>query len=48
MSFPLEAAVERAGLDGGRLRLMGLLERIHDRPAYRRAVEHGDPYRFAR
>ena len=46
-SFPLEAAVEHAGLDASRPRLMGLLERIHHRPAYRRAVERGGPYRFA-
>ena len=48
MSFPLEAAVERAGLDASRPRLMNFLERIHGRPAYRRAVERGGPYRFAR
>ena len=48
MSFPLEAAVERAGLDASRPQLMGFLERIHDRPAYHRALERGGPYRFAR
>ena len=48
MSFPLEAAVERAGLDASRPKLMGFLERIHARPAYRRALERGGPYRFAR
>ena len=31
MSFPLEAAVSRAGLNAGRPRLSGFLERIHAR-----------------
>ncbi|MGH8667615.1 MAG: glutathione S-transferase family protein, partial [Burkholderiales bacterium] len=35
MSFPLEAAVVRGGLDAKRPRLMAFLERIHARPAYR-------------
>lgn len=39
LSFPLETAVARAGLDAKRPRLMGFLERIHARPAYRRAME---------
>jgi glutathione S-transferase len=48
MSYPLEAAAARGGLDAGRPRLMGFLERIHARPAYRRALETGGPYAFAR
>jgi glutathione S-transferase len=44
MSFPLEAAVSRAGLNAGRPRLWGFLERIHARDAYRRALERGGPY----
>ncbi|MEJ0036730.1 MAG: glutathione S-transferase [Gammaproteobacteria bacterium] len=44
MSFPLETAVARAGLDQTRPRLMGWLRRVHARPAYRRAVERGGPY----
>jgi glutathione S-transferase len=36
MSFPLEAARARGGLDEKRPRLMRFLERIHSRPAYRR------------
>ncbi|MFZ5550181.1 MAG: glutathione S-transferase family protein [Pseudomonadota bacterium] len=48
MSFPLEAAAQRAGLDASRPRLMGFLKRIHARPAYRRALERGGPYDFAR
>ena len=47
MSFPLEAAVHRAGLDAGRPRLMAFLDRIHARPAYRKALERGGPYSFA-
>jgi glutathione S-transferase len=47
MSFPLEAAAQRAGLDASRPRLMAFLKRIHDRPAYRRALERGGPYSFA-
>lgn len=44
MSFPLEAAVARGGLDEKRPRLMGFLRRIHERPAYRRAIERGGAY----
>src|SRR5437899_7627 len=44
MSFPLEAATARGGLDASRPNLMGFLERIHARPAYRRALERGGPY----
>ena len=47
MSFPLEAAAQRAGLDAKRPKLMDWLARIHARPAYRRALERGGPYRFA-
>jgi glutathione S-transferase len=48
MSFPLEAARARGGLDAKRPRLMGFLERIHARPAYRRAVEKGGAYALMR
>jgi len=48
MSFPLEAAAQRAGLDAGRPRLWAFLQRIHARPAYRRALERGGPYSFAK
>jgi glutathione S-transferase len=47
LSFPLEAASVRGGLDQTRPNLFGFLERIHARPAYRRALEKGGPYRFA-
>jgi glutathione S-transferase len=46
MSFPLEAAAARAGLDAGRPRLMAFLDRIHARAAYRRALERGGPYSY--
>ena len=44
MSFPLEAAQARGGLDAQRPRLMAWLERVHARPAYRQALERGGPY----
>ncbi len=47
MSFPLEAATARAGLDASRPRLMDFLSRIHARPAYQRAVERGGEYSVA-
>ena len=46
MSFPLEAAAQRAGLDASRPRLFAFLQRIHGRAAYRRALERGGPYSF--
>jgi len=48
MSFPLEAAASRAGLDSSRPRLTSFLSRIHARPAYKRALEKGGPYDFVR
>ena len=47
MSFPLEAAAQRAGLDQSRPHLWRFLQRIHARPAYRKALERGGPYDFA-
>jgi glutathione S-transferase len=44
MSFPVEAAAARAGLDARRPRLMDYLARIHARPAYQRALAQGGPY----
>ena len=46
MSFPVEAAASRAGLNASRPRLMAFLDRIHTRPAYKRALERGGPYAF--
>jgi len=48
MSFPLEAARARGGLDEKRPRLMDFLQRIHARPAYQRAVERGGAYALMR
>ena len=47
MSFPLEAAVSRGGLDAGRPHTMAWLEKIHARPAYQKALERGGPYAYA-
>lgn len=47
MSFPLEAAASRAGLDRSRPHLMKFLETIHARPAYRRALDKGGEYAYA-
>jgi glutathione S-transferase len=47
LSFPLEAARDRAGLDRTRPKLMDFLARIHARPAYRRALDAGGAYRYA-
>ena len=47
MSFPVEAAAQRAGLDASRPKLMNFLKKIHARPGYRKALERGGPYSFA-
>jgi glutathione S-transferase len=47
MSFPIEAAKQRAGLDASRPKLIQFLKKIHARPAYQRALERGGPYSFA-
>jgi len=46
MSFPLEAAASRGGLNASRPKLMAFLERIHAREAYKRALERGGRYDF--
>ena len=46
MSFPLEIAVSRAGLNASRPKLMAFLERIHARDAYKRALERGGKYDY--
>jgi len=48
MSFPIEAAASRGGLNGGRPRLKDFLQRIHTRLAYQRALEKGGPYELLR
>ena len=47
MSFPLEVATARAGLNAARPNLLSFLERIHARPAYQTALERGGEYAFA-
>ncbi len=44
MSFPIEVAQARGGLDASRPRLMEFLKRIHARPCYRAALERGGEY----
>jgi glutathione S-transferase len=46
MSFPLEAGAARAGA-GSRPKVRAFLDRIHARPAYRKALERGGPYDYA-
>lgn len=48
MSFPLEAAAQRAGVTKEtHPRLAAFVEKIHARPAYKRALDRGGPYSFA-
>ena len=48
MSFPVEVAKQRVPFNASsRPNLMAFLERIHGRPAYRRALERGGAYSFA-
>jgi glutathione S-transferase len=47
MSFPLEVATARGGLNATRPKLMSFLARIHARPAYQRALSRGGPYAYA-
>ena len=47
MSFPLEAARSRAGLDESFPNILAWLAKIHARPAYRRALEVGGLYAYA-
>jgi glutathione S-transferase len=44
MSFPVEAATARAGLNASRPRLVEWLERVRGRPAYQRAIDKGGPF----
>lgn len=47
MSFPLEAAVSRAGLGPSRPASMAWLKKIHARPAYQAALKKGGEYDYA-
>ena len=44
ISFPLEVSVTIAGLNASRPKLMAFLNRIHSRPAYKKALERGGTY----
>ncbi len=44
MSFPLEAAAARGGLDDSYPKIMSFLKRIHARAGYKRALERGGEY----
>ena len=48
MSFPVEAAAARGGLDAKYPRLQAFLQRIHARPAYQRALAKGGPFELMR
>ncbi|OUJ15248.1 glutathione S-transferase [Acetobacter sp. DsW_063] len=47
MSFPLEAATSRAAAGPKTPFVAAFLDRIHSRPAYRRALERGGAYAYA-
>ncbi len=47
MSFPLEAARSRAGLDTSRPATIAWLAKVHARPAYQAALAKGGPYAYA-
>jgi len=47
MSFPLEAARSRGGLDASRPATIAWLNKIHARPAYQAALKAGGPYAYA-
>src|SRR5438105_1590381 len=48
MSFPLEVAASRGGLDASAPKLTDWLARIHTRPAYQSALQRGGPYSILR
>lgn len=47
MSFPLEAARSRGGLNETRPATVAWLAKVHGREAYRTALERGGPYAYA-
>ena len=48
MSFPLEVASAQRVLTDKHPKLKSLLQRLHARPAYQRALEKGGPYAYAK
>ena len=47
MSFPLEAARSRGGLDASRPHTIAWLKKVHARPAYQAGLKAGGPYAYA-
>jgi glutathione S-transferase len=47
MSFPLEAARSRGGLDASRPATIAWLDKVHARSAYQAALKAGGPYAYA-
>jgi len=47
MSFPAEAALSRSAAAQGAPHLKTYVEKLHARPAFKRALERGGPYAFA-
>ncbi len=47
MSFPLEAARSRAGLDASRPATIAWLDKVHARPAFQEALRKGGSYAYA-
>jgi glutathione S-transferase len=47
MSFPVEASRRLLAFDNTWPHLQDFLDRIHARPAYRRALQRGGPYDYA-
>ena len=47
MSFPLEAARSRGGLDESRPATIAWLAKVHARPAYQAGLKKGGPYAYA-
>lgn len=48
MSFPLEVAATQRALNDQHPNLKALLQRLHARPAYQRALEKGGPYAYGK
>lgn len=46
MSFPLKAVTHRAGIGAAYPNTARRVERIHARPACKKALERGDSYRL--
>jgi glutathione S-transferase len=47
MSFAMEAAMARSGIANKLPNIAAFVKRIHQRPAYKRALERGGPYTLA-